>query len=144
MWLAPLVSHYGWPFDCHDEPPKGSNWFYALGRIKLKDWQTFRWKLHEIDFASTPLSPYSTIAIQSMVKRCVGGLETEIAEVAGSEERFRACADFIRKNGRIPKPVVGIVRNGHLEIVDGTHRLAALVYVGIPIDYMLPVWLPSP
>ena len=64
------------------------------------------------------------------------------AGVQRSEERFRACAEFIRNHNQIPVPIIATIDNGEIKIIDGAHRIAALMHVGLPENYLVPTWVP--
>ncbi len=70
--------------------------------------------------------------------------ETAAANLKRTNERFRAGAAFIRSSGKLPAPVVGVLSNRGLLILDGYHRLAALFYLDKAEGFDLPIWLAIP
>ena len=56
---------------------------------------------------------------------------------------FKAGSSSNINTGQIPKPIIVLQRNGIFEIVDGNHRIAALLHVGIPPNYKIPMWMPK-
>lgn len=141
MWLEPIAEHYGWPFKNGNDRIEETKWFNVFGGFSLNTWVTAIWKREEINLTTTPLNYVTRIRISSIINRCVEGLPTLTAGVADSEERFRACAEFIMVNGNIPKPIIVLFRNGEAEIIDGNHRIAALFHVGPPNGYVVPAWI---
>ena len=62
--------------------------------------------------------------------RCVRSLSTATTDLQETEERFRACTEFVRVHNTIPWPIVAIYRNRELEVFDGYHRLSSLWQFG--------------
>jgi hypothetical protein len=143
IWLDSIAVGYGWPFESIEDSTRDTRWYDVLLGYSLKAWHSVTWEFRELDFASEILSPGSRLSIASL-KQEQQGLSTIFANVAGTKERFRACADFIRANGRIPGPLV--IRYGPhgIDIIDGNHRIAALFDVGIPAGCLVPAWVAFP
>jgi hypothetical protein len=143
MWLEPFTERYGWPFNSPYDSIIDTNWFSILCGIELLYWVTVGWIKTWVEFKTIPFNYGSHLSFYSIRQRCVKGRSTLFAGVERSEGRFGACADYIRLHGEIPGSIVVIVRNGQVEIVDGNHRIAALLHVGIPHGYKVPLWYPT-
>lgn len=127
MWISPIAKEYGWPFVSVTESLEETKWKYVLARTPLEIWFRCEWELMEFQLSVIPFSDGSRMSVGSLIQRCKEGRDTIFAGVSGSEERFKACADFIAANNRLPKPIVGLIRNRKFEIMDGNHRIAALL-----------------
>lgn len=143
MWLAPLVNEIGWPFSDHNTEFGDSRWKYLFGRIPISDWRSKDWHLIDLDWNNTPIDSMTVWLLDDIKKNCVAGSATMTAKVENTQMSFRTSVEFIHANRRLPKAVVAFFRSGRLEIVDGTHRMAALLYVGIPEGYKVPTWIPK-
>jgi hypothetical protein len=142
MWIKPIVEGYGWPFETSSDETKGTKWYYVLARLPLTFWSDVKWMRFELELSGAPLSALSRMAIDSIIQGALTGCSTITANVTDSKQRFGACAAYVRAHGAIPKSIIGLMRVGSLEIVDGNHRLAALIHVGAPDGYKVPFWMP--
>ncbi len=141
MWLEPIAEHYGWPFVKPDESKDGTKWAEVFGDHDLNYWVSVKWRFSEIAMTEKTFTDFTWFRLDSIINGCVEGIPTLFTGVAESKERFRACADFIRNNGRIPGPIIVLDKGNGIEIVDGNHRIAALLHIGIPRGYNVPVWI---
>jgi hypothetical protein len=141
-WLEPIAIEYGWPFNSpSDHIDETNKWSSALGRRSLIFWVSALWEFKKINLAMTPLCNISCVRIRGIINFCEHGIPTLTAGVAGTVERFRACADYIRLNGGIPSPIVVMLRDDRLEIIDGYHRIAALIHVAPLGCNIVPAWI---
>lgn len=143
MWLIPLAKDYGWPFENIHEETKDTKWYHTLGGLPLSFWHSAEWELTQRDLLSMPFSFITKFVLRSLIEQYQSGSHTVVANLERTKERFGACADFIITNGIIPKPIIVLERNGAFEIVDGNHRVAALLHVGVPQNYKVPMWIPK-
>lgn len=144
-WLAPFIEQIGWSFESLDADLSSSRWKYLLGLIPLSVWHGCTWSLVKLNIAAVRINPSSQWAYQSIIDHCTTGAFTAItANLQDTQERFRACTEYVRTNGTIPAPIVAIVRNNMLEVMDGNHRLAALFHVGVTDPCWIHAWVPSP
>jgi len=144
MWLAPLIQEIGWPFSDLNASLLGSRWELLLSQIPLSTWYQLNWELSKIEIVKikSNFNVATLDGIESIINHCAFGLDTPVANLPNTKERFRAIADYIRIHKTIPKPVVLIYRSRRVEIMDGCHRFASLFHVGVPDDYKLPNWHP--
>ena len=142
MWLEPIAENLGWPFNSPRDSTEDTAWYYILMKAKLDYWVKTKWELSLMDFDAIAFTNLSKFGFNSILQRCEKGRPTIIANLVNCEERFRACADYIRLHNEIPAPIIVLIRNG-IEIIDGSHRIAALLHVGIPHGYKIPIWWPT-
>ncbi|MCG7895322.1 MAG: hypothetical protein JAZ12_12795 [Candidatus Thiodiazotropha taylori] len=144
MWLNPFIKNIGWPFKSRHEDISRTRWKYLLGIDRtLNDWVLCNWRLEEINISEKKLSPGSANMIQSIITHCTTGVLTETANLENTNERFRSCVEFIVAHSRIPLPIVAIINKRQFKVIDGHHRVAALVHIGIPQNYKIPAWVPE-
>ena len=65
----------------------------------------------------------------------------KVAYAENSEERFLACADYIRRHGKLMGPIIGVAMLGGLMIVDEHHRLAALLWLRRLENAVILAWI---
>jgi hypothetical protein len=103
-----------------------------------------QWSRLDVEFTRIEFGLASREAIQSIIRHCVHGVSTGTANLPNTKERFRAYAEFVRVHQTIPKPIAVMSRNQKIEVIDGNHRIAALLHVGLPKGYRLPIWIAHP
>lgn len=144
-WLAPFIDQIGWPFETLDADLSSSRWKYLLGLVPLPVWHGCTWSLETINIAAVQINPSSEWAYRSIIDHCTtGSLTTITANLQDTQERFRACTEYVRAHGTIPVPIIAIARNNMLEVMDGNHRLAALFHVGVSDPCWITAWMPLP
>jgi hypothetical protein len=144
LWICPGIDAYGWPFSSVNDSITGTKWDrFFIGRT-LSFWATIEWRLLSLPMNQSVYHPETLTRVQWIVNNCAFGQQTPTADVQNTRERFWAAATFIRINGKLPSPVVGITTKEGFEIVDGNHRLAALVFLGLPITFSFPAWIAIP
>lgn len=142
-WLAPLAEDYGWPFKKSQDCIKETKWFVIFGNYDLEFWTSVKWRIISTQLHPEIFANGTCFRLNSIIQFCTEGVPTFTANLQGTVERFRACTDFIRANRKLPRPIVAITRNRiEFEIIDGHHRIAALLHVGIPVGYEIPIWIP--
>ncbi len=141
LWIAPQLEAYGWAFTSDECSLKGTSWQDFFASRSLREWAVLEWRLVQVRLSRQIFHPDTSWRIDGIIGHCVYGLNTDMANLDDTKERFRRCADFIRENGRLPAPVIGVPDFRGLELVDGHHRIAALFYVGIPTGFQIPVWV---
>lgn len=141
LWLEPIAECYGWPFQSLDDSTHDTKWRYVLPKLSLRELADFRWERKDINFATKPLCQESLRTIKGLYDEHVIGRATLYANVAGTKERFRACADFISKHRTMPKPVILRDTGDCYELLDGNHRIAAMLAVGLHEAFDVPAWI---
>lgn len=143
VWLAPFIEKIEWPFTDVNATLSGTRWNILFGEIPLCVWNQLVWTRLDLEFTKLDFNFFTTLAIESIIDHCVHGLSTGTANIHDTQERFFACAEFVRVHQTIPKPIVAIYKNNKIEVMDGNHRIAALRHIGVPNGYRLPIWLPN-
>lgn len=141
MWLDSIAEGHGWDFESIEDSTDNTSWRYALNFRTLKEINSYTWTLSEIDLASASLSESSIQCVEGLIIQHVRGIPTSYANLFNSKERFNACADYIKDTGTIPRPIVSLDLGKGYEVLDGSHRLAALFSVNPPNGYVIPSWI---
>ena len=144
MWLAPFIQEIGWPFTNISDGLAGTRWSILLRDIPLHDWNQLIWSRIDVEFTKIEFAVFNRLAFEDNIGHCVHGHATATANLPNTKERFRACAEFIRGHETIPKPIAVMSRDKKIEVIDGNHRIAALLHVGLPKGYRLPIWIAHP
>ena len=142
-WLIPLLTSKGWPFTSLDDNPHwySSTWVYILAELPLQTWHDFRWNRIDIPFSYNFFLNETKERIEAIIGHSRGS-KTMTANVESTMIRFDACADFFRTHGFIPGHIAGIAKKEGLELLDGHHRIAGAISVGIPAGFHFSIWIP--
>ncbi|HET6407439.1 MAG TPA: hypothetical protein VFG14_06125 [Chthoniobacteraceae bacterium] len=141
LWLSPIAFEYGWPFRSLDDSMQGTKWRYIFPKMTLRELSELVWIEERIDLASKPFTQGSLDAVKGLIQQHVLGLDTLYGNIANTQERFRACAAFIREHGDLPAPIAVVDTGTAYDLLDGNHRLAALLHVGLPPGFQAPAWV---
>jgi hypothetical protein len=141
QWIAPQIPVYGWPFSSIDCATTHTKWHRFFAGRTLAQWASFDFLLNELPYRTLMFEDKTDWRIEGIFDHCSLGLQTQQANIYETVNRFRACAEFIHLNGRLPRPVIGFLNEGLIEIIDGHHRLAALRYIGVRPDFKVPIWM---
>lgn len=141
LWLEPIAETEGWPFQSVDDPTHGTGWRWVLPRMTLRQLADFDWKLEEVDFSAKPLCQDSLGTIKGLCYQHVLGRATLFANVARTKERFRACASFIARHRAMPRPIILRDLGDSFALLDGNHRVAAMLAVGLQEAFHVPAWI---
>jgi hypothetical protein len=141
QWIAPLIPVYGWPFSSIDCSTENTKWCRFFAGRSLAQWAQFDFRLEELAYGVLKFEETTQWRIEGIIDHCTLGLPSKQANIHDTVNRFAACANFIRRHGCLPRAIIGIPHMGSLEIIDGHHRLAALIYVGVPAEFKISIWI---
>jgi len=149
-WLSREVETKGWP------PLPGSKWGYAIGAQRTLDYlQQMRWVRTTLSLQPDMIAPESLLVLIQMFRGYyyrdpAAGL---FAGFDGGRERFEGLVKYLLSNSRFPWPPALERASDGLHILDGHHRVLALLYLAgylksrdddqIPTykDYSLDYWI---
>ena len=144
LCLAPLVNIYGWPFSSLDDSTSGTRWERFFGRNSLRFWSSLKWERQCVPYTASILDQESLQRAQWISDHCGLGVLTPTAIIERTKERFWQCVPFVLLQQGFPKPLVTIKTDSGLHVVDGYHRLAAVLYVGSPPSFSFDAWVGVP
>ena len=144
MWLEPIIKIYGWPFNSiDDELLSSTQWPFVLGiSDTLRQWHGGRWKRCAIkrSFIKNMMA-HSLFMPNEIYVNAIAGKQTKATNLFESKKRFWAAASFLEHHGCFPKPLVFRRAGQSLSLLDGNHRLAALLHIDTPKLKELPAWV---
>lgn len=125
------------PLNIFDSQPQG-RWFFHFGGLSIEEFGQLGWRRAELLFSATVFEPYTYGDIDRLIKH-LKGVALSPGIPADSRERVVWQRNVIKKTGRIFAPIVCIHTVEGLKILDGAHRVVALLSLSsdgpeIPID----------
>jgi hypothetical protein len=143
LWIRPHIPDYGWPFSPTKPSVLGTRWYKFFTRQPISYWATLYWRLDKIKIGQNSLAGDTWLRIQWVIGAVVFGQNTPTAQLEDTSKRFWACAALIKNHGDLP-PIIGVATNAGFSVVDGHHRLAALVHLGMADGHPISAWIGSP
>ncbi|MFD2256769.1 hypothetical protein ACFSSA_08790 [Luteolibacter algae] len=135
MWLEPKAEVHGWPFATNDEETKGTRWEDFFGSKKMIEVAKLQWSIDCVELDQV---------INQNVNRCLafntGTTTAGVEAPPSSRDRFESIITFLEKHGAIPAPLVCYAGEPPA-LMDGYHRVAALLYLGYPRSHKVPMWI---
>lgn len=123
LWLNDRIRQNGWP-------PLGYEWEGFLCGESLQYWSTLSWKKVAIQLTSHYLSYTSRCITHQIYEASVLNKENAISMyIPNTRERFSAIVTYALQHKTIPGTLVLLKRNDVFDIVDGNHRVSALIYL---------------
>jgi hypothetical protein len=121
LWLDDRICHSGWP-------PNGPEWEgFLFGRC-ISRWQQVVWEKDSFAIAPDSLSSTAFTFIRLIVDAAVGDRENVMSMyIPDSKDRFNSALSYVQKNGVLPGTVLLLEGADGYDIVDGNHRIAALL-----------------
>jgi hypothetical protein len=142
LWIAPLVESDGWPFNTVMDIAIG-RWGTYLDGHTLNSLSNLNWKRQNLSSQFTGFSPNTKRLILALMKQYVFGVQTLQGRIKNGPARFRRALDYIRAYRTLPRPVILIQNFFHYDLMDGNHRLAALMASGLANQVNVPAWIGS-
>ena len=119
LWLDERIETNGWPIE-------RTFWKGALRSKPIPYWTELEWRKTSIKIDYSLLTVNSQKIIDGLFAANFEGEMNEYHEIVselGSQKRFKKIGEYIKKNGKLPNPLIFIYENGKYEIIDGCHRL---------------------
>lgn len=126
LWLAPLAqrSDTGWP---PPSPIVRSAWRHILAGHDLEWWKPVRWVLQEEPIAQESLSARDQATASKMYRAYFADEFNEFVMIPTGRDRVLRAAEYTLAHGTWPQPPVALRAADGLQLVDGHHRLVALL-----------------
>lgn len=134
IYIAPLIESHGWPFNIHGaiiDPVEAKRWHQMFDLQSVEAIRQLSWERHALSFSLGLFHPRSQRVITMLIEHHGNyAFHAGIANVANSRIKLFRARDYIARTGQLPAPV--ILQNDWegLRILDGNHRIAALVTFG--------------
>ena len=133
QWLLKLAnrgSDTGWP---PPEDVEGHAWGAILGWRPLSWWKDVTWSLEEQDVGFDALCNGTRRIVNSMIDDVANGK----ALGDNGDARFHYAMDHLVKSAKFHKPLVVMKLKDGLSVIDGNHRVTALVACQATADEIL-------
>jgi hypothetical protein len=144
MWIADIVKRNGWPFTHIYSEPLGRWRGYFCG-MSLQMISQLRWERQVRRFSITALHPHARNSIETLFRFHFRQMKQGLEVAPDSYVRIMSQKTYIKGKGKFPKPVIFFSSLGNLQILDGHHRLAALLYFPVPFvkAFQMDCWMAS-
>lgn len=142
-WILPIIrDHNDWPYDNILSSHPSPQWSQYFGLYTLASISNCSWYRMSLNFDMSCLDPLSNRTIEILIENHVYNYDaTGKFNVRNSKERFFELVKFIKRTKSIPAPIIGINRHDGLRILDGSHRLSALTYLGFRGRISCDTWI---
>jgi hypothetical protein len=140
-WIRPCIADYGWPFSYSNLLIQDERWQKFFDDKSLSYWRSLYWSFSSLKISNNVLDSTTRLRIGWVIGANVRGLKTPTTNLKDTSERFRACTEFIKKNGSLPSAIIGVPTPRGFRVVDGHHRLAALFHLKMAEGKEVPAWM---
>jgi hypothetical protein len=141
LWLTHGIDAYGWPFQSLLDSTSGTEWAdFLLGR-SLLFWSEVKWRLLTLVLKPSIFHPFTVNRVNWIIGNCALGEDTPTANLKNTKQRFWAATSFIRENKTMPRNLVALHEGCDFTVLDGNHRLAAAVFLGLDNNFSFPAWV---
>lgn len=121
LWLDDRILMNGWP-------PSGTEWCGFLRGYSLEYWKNLKWVKRSTSLSYDLLSFASQEIVDSLLEANLYDRPNHISEyVPNSKKRYAMALKYIMEQRALPGPVILLNEGQSFEIVDGCHRISALV-----------------
>lgn len=147
LWLDDRIKANGWP-------PTTEIWRNVLRQKPIRFWKNLRWTKESLNLDITDFTPNSIELVRLIIDAAFKGYKNQISEYMGNEsvKKLFHIMRYLQDHKQIPNPII-LFRSGQLyELVDGCHRISALVHLRetTGVSYVLDgivawvgVWTPN-
>ncbi|MDX2220312.1 MAG: hypothetical protein SF172_14950 [Burkholderiales bacterium] len=142
LWLDDRIRQSGWP-------PNGIDWNGYLDGRTIAYWQALNWMRTRTSVKVEELS-HNSLALVGQITAAAAGVANAVScYIPNTAERFRSCLQFIQQNATTPGTVILHRSEAGLFIVDGNHRIAALLAVQSQLStsaspLLFDAWIATP
>lgn len=144
MWIQPEINSNGWPFRGNETMVFHSTWSKYLRDLGPNFWRGVIWSRVSQTVIPVSLEERAKNIANMLSKVGRKFVETGVAEptrVKDSPQKVAALADLSKSLGQIPKPLVCLVQGSEWWLMDGHHRLGALLMLGAQDSIPFDCWL---
>lgn len=127
MFVEPLSDCPPNKFDNH---PKG-RWFCHFGGLSIEEFSNLKWQRSILFIKRDDFHKDSLNDIMILLKKCS----------ERSREHLLQLKQSIENTGKLPEPIVCIKTSEGFRVLDGIHRLAAVLSLNICNSIPLDAWI---
>ena len=146
VWLYPLLYFYRLEVSADTARAFSDvSWKEKFADKTFEEWSKFSWERRSFPCDLALLHPQSVQRALWIMRGACLGEHTPTANVRDTDDRFWACAALVRGKPSDYVPLVCIEDQGLLSVVDGNHRLAAIIALRLEIlGITLETWIGTP
>lgn len=130
-WLLPFAEDIGWPPVFNGDPMAKIARWQSILKKPLSYWSAVVWSLECLNPNQLTFAEKELRGFQDMILGHAYGRQTLLTIFLGESSKrrfFRQVSDLLTM-GVFTEPPVIIDNGTHIDLVDGSHRMAALVFV---------------
>lgn len=121
LWLDGRILAKGWP-------PAGIEWKGFLLEHSISFWQQLEWTKQEVYLTWATLGSQSRPIINFLLDAHINDRPNLVtAYVSDSKQRFQYSMKYALEHGTVPETLVLLKEGTRYDVVDGNHRVAALL-----------------
>lgn len=120
LWLDDRIRQNGWP-------PSGIEWAGFLDGKPIDYWQSLMWQRSTVTLTPEDLSSNGINLVTQLIEAASGVKNIMARYIPNTAERFISCLTYIRANATTPGVVLLHRSEDGMSIIDGNHRIAALM-----------------
>jgi hypothetical protein len=130
-WLVPFACEIGWPPPSESSEFSFSRWNSILNGKPLSFWQRLVWERKDLNLNETLFTENTKSHLSGLLDAYVRNVKNDYYYYLGKSglERFKQLVHHLMYNGELPEPIIFLKLENGLELLDGTHRLAAYMYL---------------
>ena len=143
MFISQINDTESSPFDTMP----GGRWFHYFGELTIEAFNRLRWRKIVLTLKETVFHPISGRDVDYLIHYCERKEKAKTGTMQScpipvdSPIRLRGIKEFIIKTGRLPAPIVAIRTTDGIRVLDGCHRLSAVVLCPNPDHIPLDAWI---
>ncbi len=122
LWLDDRIKKNGWP-------PSGIEWQGFLLGESIEYWQQLSWDEAQMTLKPSDLGPMSLRIAVQIIEAAQGKNNLISAYISNTRERFQSSLQFVIEHRSLPSKVLLLRGPDGLEVIEGNHRIAALLAV---------------
>lgn len=144
-FLVPLINDIGWPFLSTNTPLNGTDWLRILSPLTLVDLSQLKWVRHVFPFDDSLFYPDSLADIELIIQNKT----SDVWAFVGRDST--PCRNSLLwhearalETRRLCTPITIARTNFGMKLLDGNHRIAALITTGLIHEIPIDAWIGEP
>ena len=142
LWLDDRIKQNGWP-------PEGIEWQGFLFGKSPDYWKSLEWNKQFVSLRPEGMASKSLMLVMQIIEAGRGTKNLLSTYIPNTSERFKSALSFIKEHATTPGTPLLLSTEDGIEVVDGNHRVAALLAVQNQLpagttELPLSVWLAKP
>jgi hypothetical protein len=122
LWLDDRIRSNGWP-------PIGIEWEGFLYGKPISFWQGLKWHQEVLSIRPEDLTQTAFDLIMQIIQAGTGQRNLMSWYIPKTADRFKSCLAYVRTNTTVPGTILLLRDLDGLYVIDGNHRIAALLAV---------------